>query len=137
MHELGADITNNNPNFGTPRNPHNDNYYTGGSSGGSAYAVAAGLTPLCEGNDGGGSIRIPSNYCGLYGLKTSQGRVSLRPTPNLAKSTGVGGPMAANMIDLEIGYRVMAQPDALDRDSALFLPPGTPSSSKRSKLLGI
>lgn len=141
MHEMGADTTNNNPNFGTPLNPYNENYYTGGSSGGSAYSVAAGLTPLCEGNDGGGSIRLPANYCGVFGLKPSQGRISGRPSTNLAKSNGVSGPIAANMIDLEIGYRIMAQPDALDPTSCLFTPPGSVSKKKplssTPKLLGI
>ncbi|KAI4265128.1 MAG: hypothetical protein L6R38_009635 [Xanthoria sp. 2 TBL-2021] len=74
MHELGLDTTNNNPLKGTPLNPHNPSYYTGGSSGGSAYTVAAGLVPIAHGVDGGGSIRIPATYCGLYGLKPTHGR---------------------------------------------------------------
>ena len=80
MHELGCDTTNLNPLYGTPRNPNNENYYCGGSSGGSAYSVAAGLMPFAMGNDGGGSIRIPAAYTGIYGLKTSAGRVSIRPS---------------------------------------------------------
>ena len=56
----GTDTTNNNPVKGTPLNPHNPHYYTGGSSGGSAYAVAAGLLPVTMGADGGGSIRNPA-----------------------------------------------------------------------------
>lgn len=136
MHELGIDTTNNNPIYGTPLNPNNEGYYTGGSSGGSGYACAAGLMPLVEGNDGGGSIRIPANYCGLYGLKTSHARVSKHPSLNLARSTGVCGPIAANMVDLEVGYRIMAQPDAEDPQSALFQQPaGVPSN--RKKVLGI
>ncbi|KAF7197624.1 Fatty acid amide hydrolase [Pseudocercospora fuligena] len=136
MQELGSDITGNNPTFGTPLNPNHDNYYCGGSSTGSAYAVAAGLTPLCEGNDGGGSIRIPATYCGVYGLKTSHGRVSKRPSTDLARSTGVAGPIAANMVDLEIGYQIMAQPDSLDPDSSLFTPPGS-NTTRKSRMLGI
>ena len=54
MHELGMDVTNNNVNFGTPKNPHNPGYYTGGSSGGSAFAVASGICPIALGVDGGG-----------------------------------------------------------------------------------
>ena len=57
MHEIGFDTTNNNPNWGTPRNPYNKDYYPGGSSGGCAYAVGAGLVPVAVGADGGGSIR--------------------------------------------------------------------------------
>ncbi|KAI5367289.1 Putative amidase [Septoria linicola] len=136
MHEFGADTTNNNPWYGTPLNPNNEKFYCGGSSGGSAYSVAAGLTPICEGNDGGGSIRLPANYCGLYGLKPSQGRISGRPSTNLAKSNGVAGPLAANMVDLEVGYRIMAQPDPLDTTSSLFQAPSSPSQT-RNKVLGI
>ncbi|KAG7286035.1 hypothetical protein NEMBOFW57_008334 [Staphylotrichum longicolle] len=65
MHEFGLDTTGNNPIHGTPRNPHNPNYYTGGSSSGTAYAVGAGLIPIGLGSDGGGSIRIPSSLCGV------------------------------------------------------------------------
>lgn len=138
MQELGSDINGNNPNFGTPLNPYNEHYYCGGSSTGSAYTVGAGLMPLCEGNDGGGSIRIPSTYCGIYGLKTTHGRVSKAPSTDLARSTGVAGPMAANMIDLEIGYRIMAQPNPQDPDSAQFRTPGSISVSAGSnKVLGI
>ncbi|KAI4268152.1 MAG: hypothetical protein LQ337_008012 [Flavoplaca oasis] len=68
-----TDTTNNNPVKGTPLNPHNPSYYTGGSSGGSAYAVASGLVPIAHGADGGGSIRNPAAYCGLYGLKPTHG----------------------------------------------------------------
>ncbi|KAK3723189.1 hypothetical protein LTR37_001912 [Vermiconidia calcicola] len=139
MHELGMDTTNNNPIFGTPRNPYDENYYCGGSSGGSAYSVGAGLIPFAMGNDGGGSIRIPTAYCGLYGLKTSSGRVSIRPSSNLAKSTGVAGPIAANMVDLELAYRVMAQPDNLNLESSQFMAPQSVQASRggRKKVLGI
>lgn len=136
MHELGLDTTNNNPNHGTPLNPHNPSYYTGGSSGGSGYAVGAGLLPFALGADGGGSIRIPASYCGVYGLKTTHGRVSGRPSPSLAASTGVLGPLAANVADLALAYRIMATPDALNPSSALF-PPPSPSTPRPKKPLGI
>ena len=123
MHEFGMDTTNNNPVKGTPLNPHNRAYYTGGSSGGSAYAVAAGLLPIALGADGGGSIRIPSAYCGIFGLKPSHGRISGSPTQSLAFSCGVLGPMAGSMADLEIAYRVMAQPDPANPSSAAFPTP--------------
>jgi Asp-tRNA(Asn)/Glu-tRNA(Gln) amidotransferase A subunit family amidase len=105
------DTSNNNPNHGSPINPYNLQYYSGGSSGGSASAVAAGIIPFALGCDGGGSIRLPASWCGIYGLKTTHGWVSTRPYVTPALSTSVAGPMAANMIDLEVEWRVMAQPD--------------------------
>lgn len=110
MHELGLDTNNNNPNYGTPRNPHNPNYYCGGSSGGSGYAVAAGLVPIALGADGGGSIRIPSSFCGIWGLKPSHNRISGDPSLSIAPSVGVLGPMAASIDDLAFAYRIMATP---------------------------
>lgn len=69
-------ITGNNPSVCTSRNPYNIDHYTGGSSSGNASAVASGLCPIAIGCDGGGSIRIPSAFCGIYGLKTTCGRFS-------------------------------------------------------------
>ncbi|KAI4193322.1 MAG: hypothetical protein LQ348_002889, partial [Seirophora lacunosa] len=144
MHELGLGTgsytTNNNPTHGTPLNPHNPHYYTGGSSGGSAYAVAAGLVPIAHGADGGGSIRIPASYCGLYGLKPTHGQISISPTRNLAASNCVHGPIASNMTDLALAYRIMAAPDPANPTSSLFPPPPTtpsPSSTTHAKILGI
>ncbi|KAL9097925.1 MAG: hypothetical protein Q9165_000251 [Trypethelium subeluteriae] len=137
MHELGLDTNNNNPNHGTPLNPYNQGYYCGGSSGGSGYAVGAGLVPFALGCDGGGSIRIPSSFCGIYGLKTTHGRVSRLPTSNSATSTGVVGPMAANMLDLEVGFRIISTPDPSLPSSTLFPPPQPALTSPPTKLLGI
>ncbi|CAG8531783.1 17271_t:CDS:10 [Acaulospora morrowiae] len=107
MHEIGLDITGNNPNFLTPRNPYNVEHYSGGSSGGSGCVVAAGLCPIAIGCDGGGSIRVPSAFCGIYGLKTTCGRVS-------ATGKCVGGPMASSAEDLAMSYYVMAGKDPED-----------------------
>lgn len=139
LHEIGFDTTNNNPNWGTPRNPYNNGYYTGGSSGGSAYAVAAGLVPIAIGADGGGSIRVPASYCGIYGLKPSHGRVSSWPTLSIAPSVGVVGPLAATMTDLELAYSIMAQPDPEHPSSRQFPPLArTPEHERTGKrLLGI
>lgn len=130
------DTSNNNPHYGSPINPYNKMYYTGGSSGGSASAVAAGLMPFALGCDGGGSIRIPSTWCGLYGLKTSHGWVSARPYESRAKSTAVTGPIAANMIDLEVSWRVMAVPDPDDATSRQF-PMPSPQNKTWPKRIGI
>ncbi|KAM5447905.1 putative amidase [Microsporum audouinii] len=139
MHEIGLDTTNNNPVVGTPRNPHNPSYYTGGSSGGSGYVVSAGVVPIALGADGGGSIRIPSNYCGIYGLKTTHGRVSAAPSHRLATTVGVLGPMASNLDDLALAYRIMAAPDPSNQVSATFPDPllNIQSSSSRPKVIGV
>lgn len=134
--------TNNNPFTGTPRNPHNKDYYTGGSSGGSGYVVGAGLVPIALGADGGGSIRVPSGFCGIYGIKTSHGRVSGHPTFRTATTTGVFGTMTSSLDDLALSYRLMASPDLDSMASASFPDPLStiPSISiltSRPKVIGI
>ncbi|KAJ3019345.1 hypothetical protein HKX48_002193 [Thoreauomyces humboldtii] len=114
MHEIGIDVTNINAWTGTPRNPYNPSHVTGGSSGGSACAVAAGLCPIAVGADGGGSIRIPAAYCGVYGLKPTAGRVSEHGAFVLGPTVGVLGPMGATAADMAIGYALMAGPDPQD-----------------------
>jgi amidase/aspartyl-tRNA(Asn)/glutamyl-tRNA(Gln) amidotransferase subunit A len=79
---MGFRGTCDNPLFGPSRNPFDTSRNTGGSSGGSAAAVAAGLVPVAEGTDGGGSIRIPASWCGIYGYKQSFGRVPYVGRPN-------------------------------------------------------
>jgi Asp-tRNA(Asn)/Glu-tRNA(Gln) amidotransferase A subunit family amidase len=145
MHELGMDTTNNNPNHGTPLNPHNPKYYTGGSSGGSGYAVSSGLVPFALGADGGGSIRLPSSFCGIYGLKPSHDRLSGLPTRNICASTGVYGPMASTVADLHLAYRIMGRPDPQDANSRMFPPfsvtktnnTNKSSAPTRKKVIGI
>lgn len=139
---MPPDTNNNNPIYGTPRNPHNTSYYCGGSSGGSGYAVGSGLVPIALGADGGGSIRIPSSFCGIWGLKPSHGRVSGAPTLSIAESVGVYGPMAASIDDLALAYRLMAAPAPSDQDttSSSFPNPLStlPSSTQqRPKTIGI
>jgi Asp-tRNA(Asn)/Glu-tRNA(Gln) amidotransferase A subunit family amidase len=119
-------------------NPYNEHYYTGGSSGGAAYAVSAGIIPFAIGTDGGGSVRIPSSFCGIYGLKPSHGRISASPSPAMANTTVVLGPLAGNMADLEVSYRVMAKPDPANLHSSLFPPPNPKMPSEtRKPFLGI
>jgi amidase len=85
--------------FGATRNPWNLKRTPGGSSGGSAAAVAAGLAPLALGSDGGGSIRIPSTWCGLFGLKPQRDRVSLEPHDDAWHGLSVNGPIARSVMD--------------------------------------
>ena len=85
--------------FGATRNPWNPNRTPGGSSGGSAAAVAAGLAPLALGSDGGGSIRIPSTWCGLFGVKPQRDRVSLEPHDDAWYGLSVNGPIARSVMD--------------------------------------
>jgi Asp-tRNA(Asn)/Glu-tRNA(Gln) amidotransferase A subunit family amidase len=114
MHEVGIDVTGFNPHHGTPRNPYDLERYTGGSSSGSAAAVAAGLCPIAVGADGGGSIRIPAGLCGVFGLKPTFGRVSERGVALLAASVAHVGPIAGSAADLASAYAIMAGPDPRD-----------------------
>jgi len=117
MHEIGMGVTGLNVLQGTPRNPCAPGHYCGGSSSGSAAAVAAGLCPLATGADGGGSIRIPAAFCGVVGLKPTFGRVSAHGAVPLCWSVGHLGPIAATATDAALGYAVMAGPDARDANS--------------------
>lgn len=85
--------------FGATRNPLCLNRTPGGSSGGSAAAVAAGLAPVALGSDGGGSIRIPCTWCGLFGLKPQRDRISLEPHDGAWQGLSVNGPIARSVMD--------------------------------------
>ncbi|KAK3394928.1 amidase signature domain-containing protein [Podospora didyma] len=110
MHEFGLDTTGNNPIYGTPRNPYNPGYYTGGSSSGTGYAVSAGLIPVGLGSDGGGSIRIPASMCGVFGLKPTHGRLSFKPGQNHCLTCACLGPLAADVASLAAMFHVVSAP---------------------------
>jgi amidase len=127
---FAADVQAYNEVFGTTNNPWDPTRTPGGSSGGSAAAVAAGLTPLDLASDIGGSIRIPSHYCGVYGHKPSYGVIPLRghipgPPGTLAEyDLATIGPIARTADDLELALDLLAGPD-VDRAVGwrLELPP--------------
>ena len=109
--EMGAGINTTNEIFGTTRNPWSDDVTCGGSSGGAAAALAAGLGPLAEGSDHGGSLRIPASYCGVVGFRTTPGRIPRFPTGWGWDSFSVTGPMARTVADTALMLTVMAGRD--------------------------
>ena len=125
-----ADWQSNNPVYGRTSNPWDRSRTPGGSSGGSAAALAAGLTPLEFGSDIGGSIRVPAAFCGVYGHRPSEtamarsGQFPFPPLPNPAVVMGVQGPMARSAEDLALALDSAAGPDTgEDVGWRLVLPP--------------
>jgi amidase len=104
--------------WGKTRNPWNPERTTGGSSGGSGAAVAAGLAPLALGSDGAGSIRIPAAWCGLFGLKTQRGRISYMPLPEHWYGMSVAGPLARTVLDAALFLDAVAGPAPGDAAAA-------------------
>jgi len=120
MHEWALGVTNDNPHYGACRNPWAPDHITGGSSGGSAAALAAGMCVGALGSDTGGSIRIPAALCGVVGLKPTYGRVSLRGVVPLSWSLDHVGPMARRVRDVAVILGVIAGHDPVDPGSAPF-----------------
>jgi aspartyl-tRNA(Asn)/glutamyl-tRNA(Gln) amidotransferase subunit A len=110
QHELAAGGTNLVSACGRTGNPWDPERMTGGSSGGSGAAVAAGIVPVAVGSDTGGSIRIPASMCGTFGLKPTTGRLPLDGLMPLAPSMDCPGPIAATAEDLTLLFRAMAGP---------------------------
>lgn len=117
LHEWALGVTNQNPHFGPASNPWDTSRIPGGSSGGSAIAVASGFCYFSPGSDTGGSIRIPASLCGVAGLKPTYGRVSLRGVIPLAWTLDHCGPIARTVGDLALALNVMAGHDPLDPSS--------------------
>jgi AtzE family amidohydrolase len=114
MGEYAYDFTGENIHDGPSRNPHDITRMTGGSSGGSGGAVAGGMVPIALGSDTNGSIRVPSSFCGIFGLKPTFGRLSRAGSFPFVSSLDHLGPFARNTVDLALAYDAMVGPDALD-----------------------
>jgi AtzE family amidohydrolase len=114
MGEYAYDFTGENVHDGNAHNPHDPAHMTGGSSSGSGGAVAGGLVPLALGSDTNGSIRVPSSFCGIFGLKPTYGRLSRARSFPFVASFDHLGPFARNTKDLALAYDVMQGPDADD-----------------------
>lgn len=118
MHELAYGITSANPHFGPVRNPWNTAHSPGGSSGGSGAAVAAGFVFAAMGSDTGGSIRIPSSFCGTAGIKPTYGRVSRYGTFPLGYTLDHMGPLARTVRDTAVVLNAIAGHDPRDPASS-------------------
>jgi len=114
MGEYAYDFTGENAHEGPSRNPRDLSRMSGGSSGGSAAAVAAGLVPLALGSDTNGSIRVPAAFCGVFGLKPTFGRLSRAGTFPFVASFDHLGPFARSVADLTLAYDAMQGPDTDD-----------------------
>ena len=121
-HEFALGVTGNNPHFGTARNPWDTSRIPGGSSSGSAIAVATGMALGALGTDTGGSIRIPAALCGVVGFKPTYGRVSLRGVFPLSWNLDHVGPITTSVRDAALMLLIISAYDALDPSSIKMLP---------------
>ncbi|WP_025033636.1 AtzE family amidohydrolase [Bradyrhizobium sp. DOA9] len=114
MGEYAYDFTGENIHDGPSRNPHDTTRMSGGSSGGSGSAVGGALVPIALGSDTNGSIRVPSSFCGIFGLKPTYGRLSRARSFPFVASLDHLGPFARSVVDLALAYDAMQGPDAED-----------------------
>jgi aspartyl-tRNA(Asn)/glutamyl-tRNA(Gln) amidotransferase subunit A len=131
MGEYAYDFTGENLHDGPSRNAHDPTRMTGGSSGGSGGAVGGGLVPIALGSDTNGSIRVPSSFCGIFGLKPTYGRLSRARSFPFVASLDHLGPFARTVSDLALAYDAMQGPDP-DDAACTTLPaePVTPSLAR-------
>lgn len=135
MTEIGLGGTGANPATSTPRNPWDPTRLTGGSSSGSAAAVAAGIVPVALGSDAGGSIRMPAAICGIVGLKPTFGRVPTAGTALLAWTLDHLGPLGATVDDVAHFYDAVAGP-LPGEDESQFQPDPEPTADATATLDG-
>ena len=134
MGEYAYDFTGENAHDGPSRNPHDPTRMTGGSSGGSGAAVGGGLVPIALGSDTNGSIRVPSSFCGIFGLKPTYGRLSRARSFPFVPSLDHLGPFARNVRDLALSYDAMQGPDA--DDAACVARPVEPVTASLAQGIG-
>jgi aspartyl-tRNA(Asn)/glutamyl-tRNA(Gln) amidotransferase subunit A len=134
LHEFAYGVTSENPHYGSVRNPWKTDRIAGGSSGGSAAAVAAGLCAAAMGSDTGGSIRIPSAFCGVVGFKPTFGRVSVHGVFPLAPSFDHVGPITHSVRDAGLILECIAGRDPLDPTSRAPSEKGFQPVLKRKRL---
>jgi aspartyl-tRNA(Asn)/glutamyl-tRNA(Gln) amidotransferase subunit A len=127
LHEFAYGVTSVNPHYGAVRNPHDIERVAGGSSGGSAVAVAAGMCDWAVGSDTGGSIRIPASFCGVVGFKPELGSIDTTGVIPLSRSLDTLGPLASDVMGAARAYSMMsgeAMPYEPMRQPRLAIPAG-------------
>ncbi|GAB4476060.1 MAG: AtzE family amidohydrolase [Elainellaceae cyanobacterium] len=134
MDEYAYGFVTENSHYGATRNPHDLSRVAGGSSGGSAAAVAGGLVPLSLGSDTNGSIRVPAAFCGIFGLKPTYGRVSRTGSALFCASLDHIGPFARSVRDIALSFDLMHGPDP--RDPVCSPRPAEPTLPQLDKGIG-